>query len=306
MRWAGGSLPDVVAGLFDARPIASAPVDGGTINQAYRIRLDNATTVFAKTRSATGPHAAPGLFVREAAGLAWLRETNTVRVPKVLAARDEPGLAHRFLVLEWIEPGRPAVDHDERFGRALAALHRFGAPRFGLDHDNDIGALAQPNAPGADADADRRMEWPAFLRAYRLEPLLRRGFDDGLLPLELRPIATRVLDRLAELTGPPEPPARLHGDLWGGNAIVDAAGQAVVIDPAVYGGHREMDLAMMRLFGGFGPRVFDAYDEAFPLAEGHAERVELCQLYPLLVHVHLFPGHGYGATVRRILEHHGR
>ena len=107
--------------------------------------------------------------------------------------------------------------------------------------------------------------------------------------------------RLPELCGPAEPPARLHGDLWGGNAIADEHGEPVLIDPAVYGGHREIDLAMMRLFGGFGARCFAAYDEAYPLADGHAERVALYQLYPLLVHVNLFGG-GYVASVERVLQ----
>src|SRR5690606_15126867 len=100
----------------------------------------------------------------------------------------------------------------------------------------------------------------------------------------------RVMERLEALTGPPEPPARLHGDLWGGNVMVGPDGSAWLIDPAAYGGHREVDLAMMRLFGGFGPRVFEAYAEVHPLSAGHEERVPLYQLYPLLVHVNLFGG----------------
>ncbi len=306
MRWVGGALPEVVAGLFDARPIASAHVSGGTTNESYRIRLDNGTTIFAKARGAAHADDTTTMFEHEAAGLTWLGETNTVRVPKVLAVRDDPDLAHRFLVLEWIEPGRPAADHDEQLGRSLAALHRFGAPRFGLDHDNIIGALAQPNASGPEVDVSMTRNWATFFRAYRLEPLLRRAFDDGLLPLEVRDHATRLLDLLPALVGPAEPPARLHGDLWGGNAIVGPDGRAVVIDPAVYGGHREMDLAMMRLFGGFGERVFAAYAEVFPLADGHTDRVELCQLYPRLVHLNLFPRDGYGAAIRRTLERYGR
>ena len=117
---------------------------------------------------------------------------------------------------------------------------------------------------------------------------MRRGFE-------------RLFGALLELVGPEEPPARLHGDLWGGNLLCDDAGAPCLIDPAVYGGHREIDLAMMRLFGGFGGRVFDAYDEAFPLPDGHEERVPLYQLYPLMVHVNLFGG-GYGASVEAALQ----
>jgi fructosamine-3-kinase len=111
----------------------------------------------------------------------------------------------------------------------------------------------------------------------------------------------RLFAALPDLAGPDEPPARLHGDLWGGNLLVDDAGAPCLIDPAVYGGHREIDLAMMRLFGGFGPRVFAAYDEAWPLAPGHEERVGLYQLYPLMVHVNLFGG-GYVGSVESSLD----
>jgi fructosamine-3-kinase len=106
----------------------------------------------------------------------------------------------------------------------------------------------------------------------------------------------QLLPRLEELVGPPEPPARLHGDLWGGNAMVDERGQPCLIDPAVHGGHRELDLGMMRLFGGFSPRVFAAYEEAFPLAPDSEARVPLYQLYFLMVHVNLFGGSYVGSV----------
>ncbi|HEY8923631.1 MAG TPA: fructosamine kinase family protein, partial [Polyangia bacterium] len=122
------------------------------------------------------------------------------------------------------------------------------------------------------------------------------ALDAGVAPASLGRQLDRLCARLDTLVGPPEPPARLHGDLWGGNSMVDERGSPSLIDPAVYGGHREVDLAMMRLFGGFGPRVFDAYDESYPLADGHEERVALYQLYPLLVHVNLFGGSYVGAV----------
>src|SRR5690606_27421991 len=153
-------------------------------------------------------------------------------VPAVLAADA------RFLALEWIEPGRPAKDADAQLGRGLAALHRLGADRFGLDHDNFLATIAQDN--GAERD------WPTFYGRRRLEPLLRHAIARGAATITTQRAVERVIAELPRLCGPAEPPARLHGDLWGGNRIHDERGAPVLIDPAVYGGHREVDLAMMR------------------------------------------------------------
>jgi fructosamine-3-kinase len=196
------------------------------------------------------------------------------------------------LVLELLENGPQARNFEDRLGEGLAALHRFGTPGFGLDHDNFIGSLPQRNLPHA--------RWSDFYWAERLEPQLSRAVAAGQASARLRSGLERLSARLPELVGPSEPPARLHGDLWGGNLHADAQGVPCLIDPAVYGGHREVDLAMMRLFGGFGERVFRAYEAAYPLAPGHAERVELYQLYPLLVHVNLFGG-SYVNSVERSL-----
>lgn len=269
--------------FVDVRSIA-----GGDVALAARVTTD-AGRIFVKSR----PGAAGRDFEVEAAGLRWLAEPDVLRIPKVVAVGDHD---QPFLALEWIEHGAPAADHDERLGRGLAALHRFGAPRFGLGHDNLIGPLPQQNEACED--------WPTFYGERRLLALGRRAHDDGSLDAA----GLRQLEALArvlpERCGPAEPPARLHGDLWGGNAMVDESGAPVLIDPAVYGGHREIDLAMMRLFGGFGRRVFAAYEEAHPLAPGHETRVGLYQAYPLLVHVALFGGGYVGqlrATVARYL-----
>ena len=165
-------------------------------------------------------------------------------------------------------------------GVGLARLHRAGAPSFGLNHDNYLASLRQENKP-----ANR---WGTFYAERRIGSLTERAAERGELPQALRKQIEQLIQRIPDLVGPEEPPARLHGDLWSGNVLCDSAGAPVLIDPAVYGGHREIDLAMMRLFGGFSEAVFDAYDEAFPLSPGHAERVPLYQLYPLLAHVNLF------------------
>jgi fructosamine-3-kinase len=264
---------------------------GGDINDGYHVQLADGRKAFVKTH----PRALPRMFECEAYGLCWLAEAGALRTPEVLAFSDE---APAFLALEWIEPGAPAADHDEHLGRGLAALHRYGAPRFGLDHDNYIATLPQPNAKA------RAESWPSFYAERRLEPQFARAVDAGLFGKAARAQFTMLLARLPALCGPGEPPSRLHGDLWSGNAITDERGAPVLIDPAVYAGHREIDLAMMQLFGGFGPRCFSAYDEVYPRAPGHEARVDVYQLYPLLVHVNLFGG-SYVARVERILARHG-
>lgn len=270
-------------------PVAGArPLAGGDINQAYEVALDDGRQVFVKTN----PRSPTGMFAAEARGLAWLAEPGALRVPAVLAASapdDEP----QFLALELVGSGAPIRDFDDCLGRGLAALHRHGAPGFGLDHDNFVGRLPQNNGG--------EPTWAEFYRARRLAPQLARATDAGLASSRMRQGFDRLFRELPDLVGPAEPPSRLHGDLWGGNLLVDESGAPCLIDPAVYGGHREIDLAMMRLFGGFGARVFDAYDEAWPLADGHEERVGLYQLYPLMVHVNLFGG-GYVRSVESALD----
>jgi fructosamine-3-kinase len=260
-------------------------VGGGDINHAEAVTLADGRHLFVKT-NAREPR---GMFSAEARGLAWLAEARALRVPEVVA--HGPG----FLAMELVEAAPPARDFDERLGRGLAALHRYGAPRFGLGHDNFIGRLPQDNAAVAEPG------WAAFYRARRLEPQLRMAVDDGLASARMRRGFEGLFAALPDLVGPEEPPARLHGDLWGGNLLVDDAGAPCLCDPAVYGGHREIDLAMMRLFGGFGARTFAAYDEAWPLPPGQAARVPLYQLYPLMVHVNLFGG-AYVGQVEATLD----
>jgi len=275
-----------VAAALGSSVMRTAPVAGGDINDAFRVELAYGRTVFVKTNGRANPR----MFPAEAKGLAWLAEAQALRVPKVLAVSD--GSAPAFLVLEYLEPAPKSPVFDERLGRGVAALHRFGAPAFGLRHDNFIGRLPQANAA--------LPTWSRFYRERRLLPQLRLATEQARAPLELRRGFDRLFARLDELVGPEEPPARLHGDLWGCNLHVDDAGEPCIIDPAAYGGHREMDLAMMRLFGGFSSATFAAYDEAFPLADGHEERVALYQLYPLMVHVNLFGGSYVNAVVRAL------
>jgi fructosamine-3-kinase len=180
---------------------------------------------------------------------------------------------------------------EEELGRGLAALHDAGAEAFGGPEPLRIGPLELPNGPSDD--------WGSFYANARLRPLARQAASRGAVPDGCEALIDRVCERLPDLVGDPEPPARLHGDLWSGNVMGDAAGRPVLIDPAAYGGHREVDLAMLGLFGGPSERCFAAYAETAPLTDGHAERVELWQLFPLLVHAVLFGG-TYGTSVARI------
>lgn len=259
------------------------PLSGGDINEAFAITLTDGRAFFVKTNRAPPP----GMFATEARGLAWLAAPAALRVPAVVAV-DE-----RFLVLELVQPGTVAASFDEELGRGLAALHRAAPATFGLDHDNFIGRLPQSNRVA------RR--WGTFYRDERLEPQWKRAVDGAGVSSPLRQSFARLLDSLDSLVGPDEPPARLHGDLWGGNLMCDERGAPCLVDPAAYGGHREVDLAMMRLFGGFREATFAAYREVHPLAHGHEERVHLYQLYPLLVHVNLFGG-SYLASVESALR----
>jgi fructosamine-3-kinase len=264
-------------------------VAGGDLNDAYGARLADGRLVFIKTSA----DAAPGSYAAEAAGLRWIAAAEGApAVPEVLAVVDPPGPDRqpRMLALSWVRPGRLSGSGAEALGRGLAALHRAGASAYGA---------APPGAPDGlrigplELSAGQAATWAEAYGAFRLRPLAHRAAARGVLAPEGLAAVERVCERLPELAGPAEPPARLHGDLWGGNVLADCDGVPYLIDPAAYGGHREIDLAMLRLFGGPGERCFSAYAEAFPLADGHRERLELWQLFPLLAHAVLF-GAGYG------------
>jgi fructosamine-3-kinase len=276
-----------LAAALGSHVVGARPLSGGDINEAFEVRLADGREIFVKC-NLSAPN---DMFVAEARGLAWLGDAKALRVPTVLAASGANDLTP-FLALELIRPKTRGDNFDDRLGRGLAALHRHGAPAFGLDHDNYVGRLPQKNTFA--------VTWPEFYRVRRLGPQLKAAADAGLAPTRVRRDFERLFGQLEDLCGPAEPPARLHGDLWGGNMISDDLGEPCLIDPAVYGGHREIDLAMMKLFGGFGARVFAAYKEAYPLADGYRERVALYQLYPLMVHVNLFGG-GYLPQVEAAL-----
>jgi fructosamine-3-kinase len=267
---------------------AATRVGGGDINEAFRVVLADGREAFVKTR----PDAAPGEYAAEAAGLAWLAEPGALRTPAVLEVGDD------YLALEWVPPGSLDDAGVQELGSGLAETHAAGADSFGATGElasAGFGSLRLPNEPTED--------WPTFYAERRLRPLARIARERAALLSVGVEAVERVCERMTELAGPPEPPARLHGDLWSGNVMADADGRPWLIDPSAYGGHREVDLAMLRLFGAPSERVFAAYEEVAPLAEGWQERVELYQLLPLLVHALLFGGSYRGAAERVALRY---
>lgn len=254
---------------------AVSPASGGCINQAAAVTT-TAGKYFVKWNSAAKY---PGMFEAEAKGLQLLKKTGVMFVPGVVqigtAAKDA------FLVLEFVEQGKRPVDFWESFGISLAKLHSHTNAKFGLDHDNYIGSLPQSNAPHS--------SWSEFFACERLEPQLKLARDEGKMSRLITSRFESLFAVLEELF-PAEKPALLHGDLWSGNFMTSPLGTACIFDPAVYFGHREMDIAMTRLFGGFSDGFYEGYMQHRPLEKGWEKRIDLCNLYPLMVHVNLFGG----------------
>ncbi|MEJ7628790.1 MAG: fructosamine kinase family protein [Nocardioidaceae bacterium] len=273
-----GSIAGRVEALLGTAVVATTPVAGGDVCNAARVRLSDGRNAFVKTR----PHAPADFFAVEAAGLRWLAAAEGgARVPDVLAESED------CLVLTWVEAGRPSVEIVEGFARRLGATHASGAPVYGAAGPGYIGVAPLANTP---TDS-----WPEFFATRRLLPYLRVARDRGTIAVEDAVAVNKVVDSITALAGPPEPPSRIHGDLWSGNVVWSADGHGVLIDPAAHGGHRESDLAMLTLFGApHLARLIDAYDESSPLADGWRDRVPLHQLHPLLVHAAVFGG-SYGA-----------
>ena len=271
------------------RPItisSERSVGGGSINDAYRLDT-TAGTYFVKTNQADR---FPSMFEAEADGLRRLREVSAILTPELISTGELDDIT--YLLMEWVESGPRRSNYWEQFGRELAAVHRNSADHFGLERDNYIGSLPQSNT--------LHDQWSGFFIHCRMEPQVKMARDQNRLGMGDVLRFERLYGRLGALL-PKEPPALLHGDLWSGNFLTGPDGGPVLIDPAVYFGHREMDIAMTRLFGGFDAEFYTSYNEAWPMERGWEDRMDLCNLYPLLVHVNLFGG-GYRAQVEAILR----
>ncbi len=270
----------------DGRMEEVRAVGGGSINAAFCVRT-SLSAYFIKVNSASR---FPGMFEAESKGLRLMKDSGEIGVPEPLGIGEEDDEA--FLLMDFIEGGRADEGFWERFGRELARMHRHTAESFGLEYDNYIGSLPQSN--------DRRADWPSFFAEMRLEPQMRMAREVGKMDGSDQRAFDRLYERLDGIF-PEESPALIHGDLWSGNYMVGADGTPYILDPAVYYGHREMDLGMSTLFGTFDRAFYEAYDAEHPLEKGWEERLELANLYPLMVHVNLFGG-GFASEVRTILR----
>lgn len=258
------------------------PVSGGDINAAYCL-TSNAGKFMLKLNSKS---TYPGMFKREAEGLAAIRNTQTIAAPEVVLQFDFED--DSCLLMEWVDTIRATPVASVQLGRQLAAMHRCTAPQFGFDKDNYMGSLPQSNR--------KHNTWAAFFVQERLMPMVQIAIDKRLLNQDDARLFDKLYTRLPELFNE-EAPALIHGDLWGGNYLIRNDGKPFLIDPAVSYGNREFDIAMTTLFGGFSNEFYTAYNEAFPLAKGWQERVDLWNLYPLLLHLNLF-GMSYLGQVR--------
>ncbi|QXD14845.1 fructosamine kinase family protein [Rhodocaloribacter litoris] len=283
------ALTDALAAMLGTSVRRCEPVGGGCIALACRVETAEGSYFLKWGRGDVAR-----TFWAEADGLRALHEAaSPLLVPEVLALGDPDEATPGFLLMTWIEAGTRGPGFWEAFGRGLAHLHRHTAGRYGFDEDNFIGRLPQHNAWADD--------WPAFFRERRLEPQVRWARERGRWHRRWDRPLERLYARLDDLLPARPEPSLLHGDLWSGNVMTARDGRAALIDPAVYFGHREADLAMTELFGGFNPAFYAAYREAWPLEPGYAERRAVYNLYHLLNHLNHF-GEGYAGSVAEVLD----
>ena len=255
------------------------PLSGGCISRAYRLGMNSGENYFLKLNY----NISNDMFIKEAHGLSELRRSAAIRIPKVYLFNTS------FLLTEFIAPGNKSKSFDHDFGVRFAEMHKFHGSSFGFYEDNYIGSNIQKNIP----DGDENFNWAKFYFNKRILFQYKLAEKNGYATQELKSGIAALEKRIENiLYGSEEPPALLHGDLWGGNYIVDENGNACLIDPAVYYGHREADLAMTKLFGGFNSKFYDSYNDVYPLAKGYSYRENIYKLYHVLNHLNLF-GSGY-------------
>ncbi|HEX6889727.1 MAG TPA: fructosamine kinase family protein [Chryseolinea sp.] len=259
---------------------------GGCINQGGKLKTD-AGTFFLKWNSAKR---FPSMFRAEAKGLTLLKTTEAIEIPAVITVGEDDDF--QYILLDFIEQGPQAQFYWKHLGSRLATLHKTTNTEFGLDHENYIGSLQQFNTTS--------QSWIDFFIHQRLNVQVKRAVDSGLAGGQMMKAFETLYPKLTSLLSE-EKPALLHGDLWSGNIITSSKGEPCLIDPAVYFGCREVDLAMTRLFGSFPTEFYNAYHQTYPLLPDYEDRFDLYNLYPLLVHLNLF-GIQYKSAIMGILN----
>jgi fructosamine-3-kinase len=262
-------------------------IGGGCISETYQVRINGNINFFLKANSATKY---PGLFQTEMLGLNFLGRQKEIRVPSVVGFREVE--SDQILLLEWINEGEKTKEFWARFGEQLAALHSVTDPHFGFRQDNYIGSLPQLN--------ELHQNWTDFFIHCRLHPQIKLAREKNLIQTNHVGAFENLYGNLPAIFGL-EKAALLHGDLWSGNFMCDQNSYPVLIDPAIYFGHRSMDLAMTTLFGGFNKLFYESYDYQFPLPGNYREQWDICNLYPLLIHLNLF-GAAYLGQIESILK----
>ena len=272
--------------LFDQPILNVSPVSGGDISRAYKIHTPQANYFLKVNQSAQ----ALKMFQAEAFGLKLIQESHTIATPNVFVY--DTFIGYSFLVLEFVESKSASSNDFKNLGQKLAELHQITSGTFGLENDNFIGSLPQSNKINK--------SWVDFYIQERLQPQLQLAKQRGLLSDSDCPSETIMNDKLEDLFLNIKP-SLLHGDLWSGNFLISKDGIPYLIDPAVYYGHSEVDIAMSQLFGGFGNDFYEAYHEIHPKDSNTLARIEIYQLYYILVHLNLF-GSSYYGSVQRILS----
>ncbi|MEX2456127.1 MAG: fructosamine kinase family protein [Balneolaceae bacterium] len=268
---------DFISHSLDFKLLNTQSVSGGSINQAVKLSTNKGDFFLKWNRNAPDD-----FFKKEAEGLVHLRTAKSdLIIPEVFAVGQPKKKLPGFLLMEFIKEG--SAGDSFQFGAELAKLHQTKTETFGLDEDNYIGSLPQKN--------HRHEHWDSFFIEERINPQLKMAVDSGKINVEILSNWGQLSSQLKDLL-PPCEPSLLHGDLWSGNYLFNKDGKAVLIDPAIYYGHPEMDLAFSKMFGGFSKEFYDGYESVQPLEPGFDARIDIYNLYPLLVHVNLFGG-GY-------------
>lgn len=284
MSTTSSNISDKIENHLEDPIISSSSVGGGCIADSKIITTQSGKKYFLKTYAGS-----PGMFLNEANGLKELTKSESIRIPEVILADED------FLLLENITVGNKNPDFFSHFGTGFAKMHRYTASQFGFKENNYIGATPQYNL----ATNNEKNSWPTFYYNKRILAQLQFAEQNGYATKELIQLVSKLEGRIDDLlSDSQESPTLLHGDLWGGNYMCDSHGNPVLIDPAVYYGHREADLAMTKMFGGFTSEFYESYQNEYPLPEGWEYREGLYLLYHYMNHLNLFGNSYYGECVR--------